>query len=118
MRVLIILLVLCVGCASYIPAPKVLNQIKQMPYITGKFVCWHKAMAYHHYLEASGYKSRVVVGKCYQGYDKHAWVEVEKNGKWYVIDPTDTGFDDGYEAKYYRLTTSDRENRRVKNGKN
>ena len=94
------------SCASnYIPAPKVLKQIKNIPYKEPNMVCWHKSLAYHNYLKFSGIESRVVVGYCYENKigTNHAWVEVKKDGEWYVIDPTDTNFDDGYKAKYYDM---------------
>jgi len=111
MRLLIVLFLLTTGC-YYLPAEKVLRQIENLPYKKPNMVCWHKALAYHEYLKASGIKSRVVVGDPYDTMKRgvnHAWVEVEKNGKWYMVDPTNKGLTDGFEVKHY----PERTNRRV-----
>ena len=87
------------GCAtSYIPECSKLREIEKIPYKKNMMDCKHKSVMYHNHLKSKGIKSRVVEGIVKT---RHAWVEVEKDGKRFMIDPTTRHGDDGWEVNEY-----------------
>ena len=89
------------GCAGYyFPEQAKITEIEQSKYARYKNDCIDKAIAAHRHLTSTGHMSRVVSGYV-TGNRPHAWVEAEKDGEWYLIDPTVLDIVDGYPIEQY-----------------
>ena len=97
MFALVMWMLYCCGCA-FIPCQDALRSIENDPYDRKDYNCVDKAISYHRQLLAQGFKSKFITGNCRCSETNHAWVEVfnPASGKWYVIDPTWIGSEDGW----------------------
>jgi len=96
------LLSACALSPIYIPHETMLRQIENITYNRNNMNCVDKAILYHKTLRSQGIESNVVTG--FINGDKsvgHAWVEVFKDNKTFVIDPTWPYPLDGWLKKYY-----------------
>lgn len=85
---------------NYIPEKEALRKIESLEYNHKTMNCRHKSKMYREHLLEKGIKSRLVWGRV-RDYDKaHMWVEVynKNTNKWYLIDPTFLGGEDGWEV--------------------
>ena len=87
--VVISFITLLTGCAvSYIPEYSKLKEIERIDYKKNVMDCKHKSVMYHNHLKLRGVESKVVSGIIKGHKTPHVWVEVGKDGKQFLIDPT------------------------------
>ena len=98
-------MVLCVfaGNVYAVPCYSVAKNVYKIPYEKYTYNCLMKARIYHNYLVSKGVRSRLVIGHHGNSdFYRHAWVEYEKNGKWYLVDLTASPRTWGFKAEYYK----------------
>ena len=88
--------------AVEIPYKGIAMNYYRIPYQTHTYNCLWKAQAYCDYLRSKGVDAKVVTGKLEgEKFYRHAWVEFNRENKWFVVDLTDKPGTWGFERKYY-----------------
>lgn len=83
---------------NYVPEYDYKCKVENEPYHIFQNNCFDKSIKYHQRLKKKGYVSKVVIGDVDDS-SLHAWVEVydTHTDVWYLIDPTWTGKENGWE---------------------
>ena len=104
---LIMLLIITAGCwfsgcnEHYLPEQDKVTEIEQSAYVHPGNDCVDKSIRLGRYYKSKGIK-HIVVSGFVSGNREHAWVEVWRDGTWYLVDPTVTDVIDGYPVEQYK----------------
>lgn len=104
-KLIITSLILLNGCISsyYLPEVKKVREIELQEYSLKNNNCVDKSIQYSRHLNKLGIENRIVSGHMKgspKGVD-HAWVEVKKEDKWYLVDATWSNNNDGFPIEQY-----------------